>query len=57
MANLFRKEPFEIEFIAERFKAAFDYFYKTLDGLVYSTLKKIEEIKKTRKAHKYALKN
>jgi hypothetical protein len=51
--NLFRREPFDIEFIAERFQAAFDYFYKTLDGLVYTTLKKIEEVKKLKQIKAY----
>jgi uncharacterized protein YpbB len=51
--NLFRKEPLDIAFIAERFQAAYDYFYKTLDGLVYSTLKKIEELKKLKQIKQY----
>ncbi|TXI87498.1 MAG: helicase [Crocinitomicaceae bacterium] len=51
--KIFRRPHFELNFVVERFNAAYDYFYKTLDNLVYSTLKKIEEVKKQKQAKAY----
>lgn len=47
--NLFSKETFDIQFINERFEAAYNYFYKDLDHLVYELLLKIDEIKRIKK--------
>lgn len=47
--NLFAKEPFDISFIKERFEAAYNYFFKEMDGLVDELLQKIEEVKRIKK--------
>ena len=47
--NIFSKEVFDIQFIDERFQAAFTYFYKDLDNFVYELLLKIDEIKRIKK--------
>lgn len=51
--NLFRRQPFDLNFVAERVTAAYDYFFKTLDAVVYSTLKKMEEVKKLKQIKAY----
>ncbi len=51
--KLFRRQPFDINFVAERVNAAYDYFFKTLDSIVYSTLKKMEEVKKLKQIKSY----
>lgn len=51
--NLFRKEPFDLGFVQERMQAAYTYFDKTLDNIVYSTLKKMEEVRKLSKIKAY----
>ncbi|MFT5754027.1 MAG: hypothetical protein ACI924_001254 [Flavobacterium sp.] len=47
--NIFSKEPFEVQYINERFNAAYAYFYKDLDNFVYDLLLKIDEIKRIKK--------
>lgn len=47
--NLFSKEPFDIQFIKQRFEAAYDYFYKDLDDFVYQILIAIDTVKKIKK--------
>ena len=47
--NLFAAEHFDIQFINERFKAAYNYFYKDLDNFVFELLLKIDEIKRIKK--------
>ena len=44
---------FEIAFLKERIDAAYEYFYKTLDEILFTTLKKIEEIKRKPKIKTY----
>lgn len=51
--KLFSQNPFDIHFVSERVNAAYDYFFKTLDSVVYSTLKKIEELKKVKQIKVY----
>lgn len=53
LESLFRKEPFDVHFVNERVQAAYNYFYKTLDEVVYSLLKKKEEIKQLKKSKAY----
>lgn len=53
LENIFRRQPFDLNFAAERVNAAYDYFFKTLDGVVYSTLKKMEEVKKLKQIKSY----
>ena len=47
--NLFSKQEFDVQFINERFQAAYTYFYKDLDNFVYELLLKIDEIKRIKK--------
>ena len=49
LSFLFNKENVDIEHIHERVQAAYTYFFKILDGLVYSTLKKIAELERMSK--------
>lgn len=51
--KLFRRQPFDLDFVSERVNAAYEYFFKTLDAIVYSTLKKIEEVKKLKQIKSY----
>lgn len=51
--QIFSKPDVDVEFISSRVEAAYNYFFKTLDGLVYSTLKKIEEMKKVKQTKAY----
>jgi len=50
---LFNNEPFDILHIHERVQAAYHYFFKILDGLVYSTLKKLDELERMSKIKVY----
>lgn len=49
LESLFRKQDFDLDFIAERVEAAYTYFFKSLDGIVYSLLKKKDEVKNQKK--------
>lgn len=47
--NIFSKEQFDIQYTNERFLAAYNYFFKDLDRMVYELLLKIDEIKRIKK--------
>ena len=49
LISLFNSENADIEHIHERVQAAYSYFFKILDGMVYSTLKKISELERMSK--------
>ena len=49
LISLFNSENADIEHIHERVQAAYSYFFKILDGIVYSTLKKISELERMSK--------
>ncbi|WP_338409674.1 helix-turn-helix domain-containing protein [uncultured Flavobacterium sp.] len=53
LRSLFSKEPFDINYINERFNAAYNYFYTDLDRLVYELLLKIDEIKRIKKVKQF----
>ena len=53
LAFLFQKENEDLEHIYERVQAAYQYFFKILDGVVYSTLKKISELERISKTKSY----
>ncbi|MDD2982705.1 MAG: helix-turn-helix domain-containing protein [Crocinitomicaceae bacterium] len=53
LERLFQQADVDVAFISSRVDAAYNYFFKTLDGLVYSTLKKIEELKKIKQTKAY----
>ena len=48
--KLFNTEPFDIHFVKERIDAAYTYFFKQIDTIVYDVLWKIEEVKRMKKA-------
>lgn len=53
LAVLFTKEKEDLEHIHERVQAAYQYFFKILDGVVYSTLKQIAEIERKPKIKQF----
>jgi len=54
LAGLFSKLPIDYEHVVKRVDAAYNYFYKTLDGILYSNLKKIAELQQKRTTKNYA---
>lgn len=46
LERIFMQQPVDIAFAYERVQAAYDYFFKKLDDVVYSTLKKMGDIHK-----------
>lgn len=53
LSNLFAKEQPDVEFILQRVQAAYDYFYKTLDAVYYSILKRMAELQSISKTKQY----
>jgi uncharacterized protein YpbB len=53
LRQIFSKPGFDLEFVNERVQAAYDYFFKTLDNLVYTTLKQIAELGRKSKTKSY----
>jgi uncharacterized protein YpbB len=51
--KLFAAEKFDINQIADRIQAAYNYFYATMDRVVYDILWKMEEVKRAKKAKAY----
>lgn len=54
LVNSFRSENLDLEFIHERVQAAYTYFFKTLDNVLTSNLKKIIELSRVKKTKQYA---
>lgn len=52
--SLFAKEQTDLTFVHERVQAAYQYFFKPLDGVVYSTLKRLAELARISKTKQYA---
>lgn len=50
---LFQKEKEDLAHIHGRVQAAYSYFFKILDGVVYSTLKQITELERKSKTKQY----
>lgn len=48
--KIFNNETVDLIYVSERFYAAFNYFMKPMDNLVFEILWKIEEVKRTKKA-------
>jgi uncharacterized protein YpbB len=48
--RLFADEKLDINFIADRIQAAYDYFFLPMDNLVHEILWKVEEVKRIKKA-------
>lgn len=53
LENMFLTEKLNIDFVHERVQAAYQYFYKILDGVLTSNLKKIGELNRIRKTKTY----
>jgi len=51
--KVFESDAVDINFVSERIQAAYDYFFKAMDGLVGEILWKLEEIKRVKKAKAY----
>jgi uncharacterized protein YpbB len=51
--KLFSAENFDINQISERIHAAYNYFFATMDRVVYDILWKMEEVKRAKKAKAY----
>ena len=51
--SIFSDELFDIQHVSERITAAFNYFFKPMDDLVYELLWKLEEVRKTKNAKTY----
>ncbi|MEO8515527.1 MAG: helix-turn-helix domain-containing protein [Flavobacterium sp.] len=49
LEKLFNSEIIDCQFIEERVNAAYDYFFKKMDDLVYEILWKLEEVKRIKK--------
>lgn len=48
--KIFNKDNVDLVHVSERFQAAYDYFIKPMDDLVFEILWKIEEVKRQKKA-------
>lgn len=53
LTNLFAKEQPDFAFILQRVQAAYEYFFKTLDGVYYSLLKRMAELQSISKTKQY----
>ncbi|MES2588693.1 MAG: helix-turn-helix domain-containing protein [Bacteroidota bacterium] len=51
--RIFTAPTFNLEFLKERIDAAYEYFYKTLDEVLLTSLKKMEEVKRKTKIKQY----
>lgn len=54
LTAMFQSDHLDIEYIHERVQAAYGYFFKILDGVLTSNLKKIAELSRVRKTKQYA---
>jgi len=53
LSKLFTEHNVDIEHILKRTEAAYDYFFKSLDGVLYSNLKKMAELQIQRSTKQY----
>jgi uncharacterized protein YpbB len=54
LESLFRNERLDMDFVFERVQAAYAYFFKILDGVLTSNLKKIAELRRVKKTIAYS---
>jgi hypothetical protein len=54
LSTMFSELPVDYEYVFNRVQAAYNYFYKILDGILYSNLKKIAELQQKRSTKSYA---
>lgn len=50
LSKLFRQQPVDMTFVAERVNAAYNYFYPVMDRMAAGVFEKMEEVKRQRKA-------
>lgn len=53
LATIFHTEKIDLEFVHQRVEAAYSYFFKILDGILTSNLKKISELARIKKTKEY----
>ena len=53
LTNLFNEQKVDLEFIYKRTTSAYDYFFKVLDGILYSNLKKMAELQSQKNTKQY----
>lgn len=53
LQRLFSEERIDMDHVHERTEAAYNYFYKPLDGILYSNLKKMAELQQQRNTKQY----
>ena len=51
--KLFHQKNTDLKFVEERVEAAYSYFFKTFDGILYSTLKKMAELQQKSNTNQY----
>lgn len=53
LEKLFHQKNTDLAFVKERVDAAYEYFFKTFDGILYSTLKKMAELQQKSNTKQY----
>jgi uncharacterized protein YpbB len=53
LESAFRTERLDLDFVHDRMQAAYQYFFKILDGVLTSNLKKLGELSRVRKTKQY----
>lgn len=53
LTKLFHQKNTDLSFVEERVDAAYNYFFKTFDGILYSTLKKMAELQQKSNTKQY----
>ncbi|MCH2229078.1 MAG: helix-turn-helix domain-containing protein [Crocinitomicaceae bacterium] len=53
LTNLFNEDTIDLGYVYKRTCAAYNYFYKSLDGMLYSNLKKMAELQSQRNTKQY----
>ncbi len=51
--KIFASETVDLMHVSDRIQAAYDYFFKPMDELVFETIWKIEEVKRIKKGKAY----
>ena len=51
--KIFKAETVDLNYVSERFQAAYNYFIKPMDDLVFEILWKVEEVKRLKKAKSF----
>jgi uncharacterized protein YpbB len=53
LSRIFQNETVDLNHVSDRFQAAYNYFIKPMDDLVFEILWKVEEVKRQQKAKTY----